>query len=210
MNQRTRIKVCGITRPEDGLTAVSLGADAIGLVFYPPSPRYVSIEQAQAIVSALPPFVTTVGLFVNAAVEEVESVLKQVPLSLLQFHGDEDTDYCNNFAMRYIKAIRMEEGVDLHHLAEQFSRSSGLLVDSYHPGIPGGTGESFDWKRIPDALSLPLILAGGLEPSNITEAVSSVQPYAVDVSSGVEASKGIKDSVKMSQFIQGVAKADVR
>ena len=196
--------------PDDGLTAVSLGADAIGLVFYPPSPRFVSIEQAKEIVAVLPPFMTTVGLFVNAAVEEVETVLKQVPLTLLQFHGDEDADYCNRFAMRYIKAIRMEEGVDLHRLADEFALSSGLLVDSYHPGIPGGTGESFDWKRIPGELPLPLILAGGLEPSNITEAVSTVRPYAVDVSSGVEASKGIKDSVKMSQFIQGVAKADVQ
>jgi len=210
MSQRTRIKVCGITRPEDGVTAVSLGADAIGLVFYPPSPRYVSIEQARVVVDALPPFVTTVGLFVNAAIDEVKSVIEQVPLSLLQFHGDEGADYCNSFAMRYIKAIRMEDGTDLHRIVDEFSSAAGLLVDSYQPGIPGGTGESFDWKRIPEKLTLPLILAGGLAPSNILEAVTTVQPYAVDVSSGVEVSKGIKDSVKMSQFIQGVAKADVR
>lgn len=210
MNHRTRIKICGITRPKDGVAAVQLGADAIGLVFYPPSPRFIAIEQASSIIQALAPFVTTVGLFVNAERREVEEVLEHVPLSLLQFHGDEEPSYCSSFGERYIKAIRMEEGVDLHRVAAEFSSASGLLVDSYHPGIPGGTGESFDWNRIPADLSLPLILAGGLGPSNIAEAVSSVHPYAVDVSSGVEASKGIKDSVKMSQFIQGVAKADVR
>ena len=210
MSHRTRIKICGITRVEDGIEAVQLGADAIGLVFYPPSPRCVAIEQAKAIIQALPPFVTTVGLFVNAQRREVEEVLEYMPLSLLQFHGDEDAHYCSSFDERYIKAVRMNEGIDLHHAATEFSSASGLLVDSYHPGIPGGTGESFDWKLIPENLSLPLILAGGLKSTNIAEAVSSVAPYAVDVSSGVEASKGIKDSVKMSQFIQRVANADVQ
>ncbi|NOR51032.1 MAG: phosphoribosylanthranilate isomerase [Gammaproteobacteria bacterium] len=210
MSRRTRIKICGITRVEDGIEAVSLGADAIGLVFYPPSPRCVAIEQAKSIIQALPPFVTTVGLFVNAKRHEVEEVLKQLPLSLLQFHGDEDAPYCDSFGERYIKAIRMNERVDLHRVVNEFSSASGLLVDSYHPGIPGGTGESFDWKLVPGELSLPLILAGGLEPTNIADAVAGVAPYAVDVSGGVEASKGIKDSVKMSQFIQGVVNADVQ
>lgn len=210
MIERTRIKICGITQPGDGIEAVQLGADAIGLVFYPPSPRHVSIEQAQKIVEALPPFVTIVGLFVNAAVDDVKAVLKQVPLSLLQFHGDEDASYCDSFDTRFIKAIRMKEGINLHQVADEYSRSAGLLVDSYHPGIPGGTGEIFDWDRIPADLSLPLILAGGLTPTNIAEAVSSVRPYAVDVSSGVEVSKGIKDSVKMSQLIRGVGEADLQ
>jgi len=210
MNSRTRIKICGITRVEDGIAAVSLGADAIGLVFYPPSPRYVAVEQARSIIQALPPFVTTVGLFVNADRHEVEAVLEQIPLSLLQFHGDEDAAYCSSFDMRYIKAVSMKEGVDLHQVTEKFSAASGLLVDTYHPGIPGGTGESFDWNRLPADLSLPLILAGGLAPDNITRAVLEVSPYAVDVSSAVEARKGIKDSVKMSQFTRGVSEADVQ
>lgn len=210
MNQRTRIKICGITQPNDGVEAVQLGADAIGLVFYPPSPRNVSIEQAKEIIEALPPFVTIVGLFVNADADQVKSVLEHVPLTLLQFHGDETADFCDSFGMRYIKAIRMASSVDLHQLADEFSHSAGLLVDSYHPGIPGGTGEIFDWERIPDDLPLPLILAGGLTPVNISEAVSKVRPYAVDVSSGVEASKGIKDSVKMAQLIRGVGEADAQ
>lgn len=208
MDSRTRIKICGITRPEDGVMAVRLGADALGLVFYPPSPRFVAIEQARAIVQALPPFVTTVGLFVNAERREVEQVLQHIPLSLLQFHGDEDAAYCDSFDERYIKAVSMKEGIDLHRVVEEFSTASGLLVDSYHPNIPGGTGHRFDWSRIPKRLSLPLILAGGLAADNIEKAVLSVSPYAVDVSSGVEASKGIKDSVKMSQLIRGVAQAD--
>lgn len=208
MNFRTRIKICGITRPEDGVTAVQLGADALGLVFYPPSPRFVAIEQARLIIQALPPFVTIVGLFVNAERHEVEEVLQHIPLSLLQFHGDEDAAYCDSFDKRYIKAVSMKEGIDLHRVVERYSTASGLLVDAYHPNIPGGTGLRFDWKRIPKHLSLPLILAGGLSADSIKKAVSTVSPYAVDVSSGVEASKGIKDSVKMSQFIRGVTLAD--
>ncbi|HEA25545.1 MAG TPA: phosphoribosylanthranilate isomerase [Ectothiorhodospiraceae bacterium] len=208
MNYRTRIKICGITRAKDGVEAVQLGADAIGLVFYPPSPRFVAIEQAKLIIQALPPFVTTVGLFVNAERREVEEVLQNIPLSLLQFHGDEDAVYCDSFDKRYIKAVSMKEGIDLHKVVARYSTASGLLVDAYHPDIPGGTGLRFDWNRIPKDLSLPLILAGGLSADSIKKAVLTVSPYAVDVSSGVEASKGIKDSVKMSQFIRGVTLAD--
>ena len=208
MKARTRIKICGITRPEDGVAAVQLGADALGLVFYPPSPRFITIDQARSIIQALPPFVTTVGLFVNAEHHDVAAVLQHIPLSILQFHGDEDAAYCDSFDKRYIKAVSMKEGIDLHRIADDFSTASGLLVDSYHPNIPGGTGQRFDWNRIPDELALPLILAGGLSPENIEKAVVNVSPYAVDVSSGVEVSKGVKDSGKMSQLIQGVAKAD--
>ncbi len=208
MKARTRIKICGITRPEDGVAAVQLGADALGLVFYPPSPRFITIDQARSIIQALPPFVTTVGLFVNAEHHDVAAVLQHIPLSILQFHGDEDAAYCDSFDKRYIKAVSMKEGIDLHRIADDFSTASGLLVDSYHPNIPGGTGQRFDWNRIPDELALPLILAGGLSPENIEKAVVNVSPYAVDVSSGVEVSNGVKDSGKMSQLIQGVAKAD--
>ncbi|MCW8983539.1 MAG: phosphoribosylanthranilate isomerase [Gammaproteobacteria bacterium] len=207
---KTRIKICGITQPDHGVEAVQLGADAIGLVFYPPSPRFVTIEQAKSIVAALPPFVTIVGLFVNASKDEVNNVIDEVPLSLLQFHGDEDESYCHSFGMRYIKAVSMKEGIDLHQICHQFSSAAGILVDSYHPGMPGGTGEKFDWERIPKVLPKPLILAGGLDETNVKISILSVSPYAVDVSSGVEASKGIKDSVKMSQFIRGVTEADVQ
>ncbi len=206
--RRTRSKICGITRVEDGLAAASAGADAIGLVFYGPSPRNVEVEQAAAICAALPPFVTTVGLFVDAAAETVNQVLQQVPLDLLQFHGDESADYCRAFSRPYIKAIRMAEGIDLHAMAAEYHDARGLLMDAYHPGIAGGTGETFDWERIPQDLTVPVILAGGLEPGNVADAIRNVQPWAVDVSSGVEAAKGIKDAAKIEAFIRGVNSAD--
>ncbi len=206
--QRTRTKICGITRVEDGLAAASAGADAIGLVFHGASPRNVEVEQAVAICDALPPFVTKVGLFVDAAAATVYNVLQKVPLDLLQFHGDESADYCRSFSRPYIKAIRMAEGVDLHAMAAEYHDASGLLLDAFHPGIPGGTGETFDWERIPQNLATPVILAGGLEPGNVADAVRSVHPWAVDVSSGVEAAKGIKDAAKIYAFIRGVNSAD--
>lgn len=204
----TRIKICGITRPEDALHAAALGADAIGLVFYAASPRAVSAAQARAIVDALPPFVTTVGLFVDATAEEVRGVLDQVPLDLLQFHGDEAPDYCASFARPYIKAIRMREDVDLVREAERFATARGLLLDAYRPGVPGGTGEVFAWERVPAGLSRPIVLAGGLDASNVADAIRQVQPYAVDVSGGVEAEKGIKDAAKMAAFVAAVHQAD--
>ncbi len=206
--RRTRTKICGITRVEDGLVAASAGADAIGLVFHGPSPRDVAVEQAAAICAALPPFVTTVGLFVNAAAETVNDILQQVPLDLLQFHGDESGDYCRTFSRPYIKAIRMAEGIDLHAMAAEYHDARGLLLDAYQKGVPGGTGHTFDWARIPGNLALPVILAGGLEPGNVADAVLSVHPWAVDVSSGVEAAKGIKNAAKIEAFIRGVNSAD--
>lgn len=208
IKRRTRVKICGITRVEDALAASSAGADAIGLVFYAKSPRAVVVEQAGAICAALPPFITTVGLFVNADAAEVETVLKSVPLDLLQFHGEESADYCRGFSRPYIKAVRMADGVDLNAVASEHSAAQGLLVDSYQKGVPGGTGHTFDWAAIPDVLSKPVILAGGLSPQNITEAVQQVRPYAVDVSSGVEQEKGIKDTDKIIAFMRGVETAD--
>ncbi len=205
---RTRSKICGITRPEDALAVACQGADAIGLVFYPPSPRNVSIEQAQAVIAALPPFVTTVGLFVDADESEVRNILEWVPLDLLQFHGNEEEVYCRSFGRPYFKAIRMADEVDLNEEAERYASASALLLDSYQKGVPGGTGHAFDWARIPEGLAKPIILAGGLGPENIEEAIRTVRPYAVDVSSGVEAAKGIKDADKIIAFMRGVERAD--
>lgn len=204
-----RVKICGITRIEDGLAAANAGADALGLVFYERSPRFVSLQRAAAICASLPPFVTTVGLFVNAPAACVRETLARVPLDLLQFHGDESPAYCADFARPWIKAVRMKEGVDLHQYAEQYHQAAGLLVDSYVPGVPGGTGETFNWDRLPDNLSLPLVLAGGLDQDNVAAAVTLVRPWAVDVSGGVEQktvqggrSGGIKDPSAIRAFIQ--------
>jgi phosphoribosylanthranilate isomerase len=206
--RRTRAKICGITRLEDGLAAAAAGADAIGLVFYEKSPRAVTAAQAARICAALPPFVTTVGLFVNAAEDEVGAVLSQAPLDLLQFHGDETAAYCRRFARPYIKAVRMADGVDLNTIAAEYGDARGLLLDSYQKGVPGGTGHAFDWARIPADLKMPIILAGGLGPDNVADAVRRVHPYAVDVSSGVERDKGIKDADKIIAFMRGVETAD--
>jgi len=199
---RTRVKICGITRIEDALAAARSGADAIGFVFAEKSPRYISPARARVILDALPPFVTTVGLFVDAPAERVREVLGQVPFDLLQFHGSEGPDYCNQFGRPYIKAIRMAAGVDLKIEASRFIDAVGLLVDSYHPQFEGGTGETFAWSRIPKTLGKPLILAGGLAPENVVQAIVTVRPYAVDVSTGVEQEKGIKDAAKIAAFIR--------
>jgi phosphoribosylanthranilate isomerase len=202
----TRIKVCGITSVEDACVAVAAGADAIGLVFYAKSPRYVTPEQAAAIARAVGPFVTTVGLFVDAGRAEVEAVLAQVPLQLLQFHGNESAAFCASFQRPFIKALRMADGVDVAAVEAEFAAAGalGLLLDSYSPAAPGGTGETFGWERIPVERRLPLILAGGLSPDNVAAAVRYVRPYAVDVSSGVEIAPGRKDSAKITAFVQTV------
>lgn len=203
---RTRVKICGITRPVDGLVAAQYGADAIGLVFYASSPRAVTIEQAQAVTAQLPPFVSVVGLFVNATEQEVGEVLSQVPLDLLQFHGDEEAEYCGRFGRPYIKAISMREDVNLVEQCDRYAKAAGILLDTFHKDMRGGSGESFDWSRIPRGLSKPLILAGGLNPDNVVEAIQQIRPYAIDVSSGVEQSKGIKDKDKIAALIRGVSR----
>lgn len=197
-----RVKICGITRVEDALAVAAAGADAIGLVFYAKSPRAVDIEQARAILAALPPFVTTVGLFVDAERNELERILASVPLDLLQFHGDESVQQCEAFGRPYIKALRVKAGDDIAAQVARYPSAQGILLDAYVEGVPGGTGEAFDWSLIPQALSKPLILAGGLRPDSVAEAVSRVRPYAVDVSGGVEASKGVKDVGKIGAFIR--------
>lgn len=205
--QRTRVKICGITRPKDGFAAARCGADAIGLVFYAPSPRYVSIAQARAVVRALPPFVTVVGLFVNATEQEITNVLQQVRLDVLQFHGDETPDQCARFNLPYLKVVRMTPTTDIARAATTYASAQGLLLDTYVAGVPGGTGQTFDWHLIPHGLSMPLILAGGLSSLNVKQAIRVAHPYGVDVSGGVEAAKGIKDAVKIAAFMVEVAGA---
>lgn len=207
---RTRVKICGITRPEDGIEAARLGADAIGLVFYAPSPRAVTVAQAQAVCAALPPFVSVVGLFVDAPAAEVLEVLQAVPLDVLQFHGDEAAAYCAAFERPYLKALRMRDGLDVAAEARCYADAQGLLLDTYQPGQAGGTGQSFDWKRVPRDLDKPIILAGGLTPDNVAEAIAVARPYAVDVSGGVEQAKGIKSAEKMAAFMRGVESAQDR
>lgn len=199
-----RSKICGITRIEDALAAVQAGADAIGFVFYPKSPRAVTFQQARDIISALPPFVTTVGLFVNTSRCEMGELLDAVPLDLLQFHGDEIVADCDCWHRPYIKAVRVKAGDDIAAACRAFPSASGILLDTYVEGVPGGTGEAFDWSLIPQGLSKPIILAGGLTPDNVAAAIAQVRPYAVDVSGGVEASRGIKDHAKIQAFIEAV------
>jgi len=201
---RTRVKICGITRPVDALVAVRFGADAIGLVFYPPSPRSITIEQAHAIAAVLPPFVTLVALFVNPDQAFVKKVLHALPIDLLQFHGEEDPAHCEQYGRPYIKAVRMRPETRLSASMERFSSARALLLDTYRKGAQGGTGETFDWTLIPRERTLPLVLAGGLDPDNVREAIRMVKPFAVDVSGGVESAKGIKDADKMARFIAEV------
>jgi len=205
---RTRVKICGITRPGDGVDAAKAGADAIGLVFYPKSPRYLSAERAIEIRDALPPFVQTVALFVNADAAQVSQVLGRVKPSLLQFHGDETPEFCGQFGVPYVKACRVQPGVDALQYLQPFARAAAWLVDSFVPEY-GGVGESFDWSLVPRGLARPLILSGGLEQKNVARAIQAVHPWGVDVSSGVESAKGIKDAGKMSAFVAEVRNADV-
>lgn len=203
---RTRVKICGITRRQDADFAADSGVDAIGLVFYPPSPRAISIAQAQNITVGLAPFVTTVALFVDPEQAEVSSCLDAVSIDIIQFHGDETPEFCSQFGKPYIKAIRMRPGTDLAQLAERYASASALLLDTYQPGIPGGTGTSFDWSLI-SQIDKPIILAGGLQSENVAEAIKLVRPFAVDVSGGVEREKGIKSQDKISAFMREVANA---
>ncbi|KOR31373.1 N-(5'-phosphoribosyl)anthranilate isomerase [Achromatium sp. WMS2] len=205
---RTRIKICGITRNEDAVMAAKLGADAIGLVFYPPSSRAITIKQAQDIVASLPPFVTVVGLFVNERRERIIEVLNAVRIDLLQFHGDETPIDCVGYNRPWIKAIAMRKNIKLAPIISQYGEATAILLDTYIPGIPGGTGSSFDWNRIPPHIRPDIILSGGLTPETVEDAICQVRPYAVDVSGGVELSQGIKDHKRMQAFIRGVIRAE--
>lgn len=204
MTKRTRIKFCGITRESDALAAVELGADALGFVFYAPSPRYVAPEVARAIVDRLPPFVSAVGLFVDAPLEEVRAVATSVMLDAAQFHGEESAEYCRAYGRPYLKAIRLETGTSLREAAQAYAGARALLLDSYHPQLVGGTGQAFDWTLIPAQRDKPIVLAGGLDAGNVAQAIRAVRPYAVDVSGGIESAKGIKDYDKMQAFVAEV------
>jgi phosphoribosylanthranilate isomerase len=196
-----RVKICGITRAQDLHAACAAGADALGFVFYEKSPRHLTIDAAAALVRELPPFVQAVGLFVDAEPAFIEAVLRTVPLDLLQFHGDETPADCARVGRPFIKAVRVNRDTDLLKCAADFEAARGLLLDAFVAGVPGGTGERFDWSLIPPHLPKPVILSGGLAPDNVAEAVERVRPWAVDVSSGVEITKGIKDAHKIAQFI---------
>jgi len=204
---KTRIKICGLTREEDVDAAVAAGADAIGLVFYPPSPRYLTVERAAALARRIPPFVDVVGLFVNETAAVVRAVCEAVPINILQFHGDEDAAYCRQFARPYLRAARVRPGLDLVEFARSFPDARGLLLDAFVEGYGGG-GHVFDWTLIPPGLPGFLVLSGGLDAANVGAAVERVRPVAVDVSSGVEMSKGIKDHSKIAAFVAAVRKAD--
>ena len=206
--KRTRIKICGIKEARHALTAADAGADAIGLVFYKDSPRFVTPGTAANIVGVLPPYVTTVGLFVDANDRKVRQTLAEVHLDLLQFHGSEEPDFCAQFGVPYVRAVPMGEGVDLLEYAGRFATARALLLDAHAPGEPGGTGRTFDWAAIPRDLPIPLILSGGLTPENVGRAVREVKPWAVDVSSGVESGRGSKDPQKIVEFIRSVQRED--
>jgi phosphoribosylanthranilate isomerase len=217
---RTRVKICGITRVDDGRAAAAAGADAVGLVFWDGTPRRVTLEQARAIGDALPPFVAKVALFVDPSAAEVEAALAAVTLDALQFHGNESAAFCRSFGRPYLKAIPVKEGVDLLESVSQFDDAAGLLFDAHRPGdLPGGTGQGFDWSRLTAELRqrmrAPLVLSGGLDPDNVERAVREVRPYAVDVSSGVEERgpdgrprRGLKDAARIAAFMRGVRSAD--
>ncbi len=205
--QRTRIKICGITRVVDLDTALAAGVDAVGFVFYPPSPRALAPDVAARLAERVAPFVTRVGLFVNAEPSVVRSTLKAVPIDLLQFHGDEDAAYCEQFGSPYLKAARVRPELDLLEFARSYPSAQGLLLDAWVEAY-GGVGQAFDWSLIPGNLPLPVVLSGGLHSGNVAEAVTKIRPWAVDVSSGVEAAKGLKDAEKIAAFVAAVRTAD--
>jgi phosphoribosylanthranilate isomerase len=205
----TAIKVCGVARVEDALAAAHHGAHAIGLVFYRPSPRYVAPALAREIIRTLPPFVTAVGLFVDATEAEVRETIALAPVGLLQFHGSESPVFCRQFRLPYIKAVRVNAGTDLLQYARDYHDAKALLLDAFVEGAHGGTGQSFDWGLIPRTLPVPVVLSGGLDARNVAGAIQQVRPWAVDVSSGVESAPGIKDAGKIAAFVSGVRNADV-
>ena len=205
MSARTRVKFCGITRVDDAKMAVELGVDALGFVFYPESPRCIGVAEAVDITRQLPPMVCKVGLFVNANVDDVASIVAEVPLDLVQFHGEESVQECESLRRPYVKAARMSPELDLLAEAERFTGAVALLVDAFDPAKFGGTGNPFEWDLVPQGLRKPIILAGGLDASNVARAIKEVNPYAVDVSSGIEDDEGIKDHAKMRAFMREVS-----
>jgi len=208
LNPRTRVKICGITRIDDGIAAAMLGVDALGFVFYAKSPRNIDIKQAQAICNELPGFVTTVALFLNPDVSLVEKVLEEVNIDLLQFHGTESAGFCESFGKPYIKALGIEGAEDIEALFDQYASARSVLLDSHGAGKAGGSGEVFDWSAIPEKIRSKIILAGGLAPDNVAEAIQQVRPYAVDLSSGVEFAPGKKDSKLMARLMSEVMRVD--
>jgi phosphoribosylanthranilate isomerase len=206
---RTRVKICGITSVADGLAAARHGADAIGLIFYPPSPRLVTLARAREIASGLPAFVARVAVFVNPAAADVDAVIRACRPDLLQFHGEEPADFCRAFGVPYLRALRVRPGVDLLESLSPFGDAAGWLLDAYRQELYGGTGEAFDWSLVPRGLARPLILSGGLDAQNVGAAIRHVRPWAVDVSSGVEAEKGVKDERRIAEFMEAVRNADV-
>jgi len=208
LNPRTRVKICGITRPEDGVEAARLGVDAIGLVFYEKSPRNVTLQQARAVCDALPGFVSVVALFLNPQAKQVGSVLAECPIDVIQFHGKESADFCRSFSRPYIKALGMAGKNDLVAQVSSYHDAKGLLLDSHETGAAGGTGEAFNWDLIPQEYRQSIILAGGLKPDNVADAIRSIHPYAVDLSSGVETEPGIKDATLMAQLMNEVRQVD--
>jgi phosphoribosylanthranilate isomerase len=205
---RTRVKICGITRAQDATAVVQSGADALGLVFYPKSPRHVTLQQARKIATGIAPFVTVTGLFVNASADSVKEVLASVPLGLLQFHGEETNDQCNCFGLPFIKSIPMKSGTDLLSLMSAYPDAAGFLLDAWQPETRGGGGIVFDWEQIPVGIHTPIVLAGGLTPANVATAIRTVKPYAVDVSTGVERDKGIKSREKIEAFMREVRNSE--
>ncbi len=206
---RTRVKICGITRQSDALSAIAAGADAIGLVFWPRSKRAVNVDSAREIVAGLPPMVVVTALFVDADAAEVEQVCRQLPIDLLQFHGSEARDYCSGFGLPYMKALKVSDGVGLSESIAAYSDANAILLDTDHPSIAGGTGERFDWSLVPSDLPVPMVLAGGLNADNVGMGIQQLRPYAVDVSSGVEERAGIKSARLMQEFVQAVRVADL-
>ena len=204
---RTRVKICGITRDEDLRATADAGADAFGLVFYPPSPRFLTLERARELTRAAPAFLTSVALFVNATADEVERVLEVVQPQVLQFHGEESPEFCRAFGVPYVKACRVKTGVDLLEYWRPFSDACGWLADAWVEGY-GGAGAGFDWSLVPAVRAKPLVLSGGLNPENVGEAIRRVKPWGVDVSSGVESAKGTKDAEKIAAFVAEVRNAD--
>lgn len=206
---RTRVKICGITRPEDARDAVTQGADAIGLMFYRPSPRYISLGRARDIARQTPAFVTTVAVFVNPSREEVEEVIRECDIALLQFHGEEAPEFCASFSRPYVKVARIRPGLDLIKYLSPYAAAKAWMLDAFHDDLWGGTGGAFDWGVVPNNMAKPVILSGGLTADNIPDAIRRLRPHAVDVSTGVEISKGVKDAAKIAAFMKAVKNEDV-